>query len=193
MEAGDKMQTSLILKQFKHDDGRVNYPLVLRIPTSERITELAKVDFQRILMLVIGAITVAFENMNLKKGMNEMQILDLSEAIIDTSSEDNLSMEDLMLFLQKLVRGEYDGSLENMDIPKFMKIFEIYRQKRYEEYQEYKMNQHYQYKSLGDGNRSSKMDMLSERFSQMADKMSTLKRQISDLKEENSSLRMDNL
>jgi len=107
MEVGNKAEMNLILRQYKYDSGAVNFPAVLKVPTSERIPMLAKQDFQRINMLVIGALTVAVENLNVKKRLNEIQILDLSETIIDSANEDNLSFEDLMLFLQKLTRGEY--------------------------------------------------------------------------------------
>lgn len=189
MEVGNKVEMNLILKQFKDDIGQVNYPAVLSIPTSERITSLAKQDFRRILMLLVGALTMALESMNLKKGLNEIQIVDLAEAIIDTASEDNLSIEDIMLFLQKMVRGEYEGSYENLNITKFMKIFEIYRQKRFEEYEEYKFNRHLQYKALGDANRTARMDELSQHFSSMANRMSEMNSKVKEMKAENQKLK----
>ncbi len=192
METGNRVEQAIILKRFKHEDGCINYPMVLSIPNTDRIPELAKQDFRRVLMLIIGAITVAVEKLPVKKRLNEIEILDVAENIIDTSGEDYLAFEDLMLFLQKLTRGEYKLPAE-LDVQKFMEIFEIYREQRHQEYHELKYNQHLQHKSLGDANRSAVADPLSEHFAKMGDRMSTLKNTISELKQENSSLKMDNL
>ncbi len=189
METGNRTEMNLILRQYK-DNGRINFPMVLSIPVKERIPTLAKKDFKRINMLVIGALTLAMESLNTKRRLNEIEILDLSETIIDSAGEDNLSFEDLMLFLQKLTRGEYKVPAE-LDIPKFMEIFEIYREQRHQELQEYRYNQHLQYKSLGDAVRTTQPDMLSEHFASMGERMSQMKEKISTLKQENYSLKMD--
>jgi len=75
--------------------------MVFSIPKSERIEALAEVDFSKINSVIIVALTMAFENLNLKRGMNEIQVLNLSEAIIESAAEDDLSLEDLLLFLQQ--------------------------------------------------------------------------------------------
>lgn len=192
METGNKAEMNLILRQYKYEGGAINFPAVLQVPLSERIPILAKQDFQRILMLVIGALTISMENLNVKKRLNEIQILDLAETIIDSSNEDNLSFEDLMLFLQKLTRGEYKLPAE-LDIPKFMETFEVYREERHQQYHAVVMEKHIQYKSMGDGNRSTQPDALSEHFASMGERLSTMKERISELKQENSSLKMDGL
>lgn len=189
METGNKAEMNLILRQYK-DNGRINFPMVLSIPSTERIPMLAKQDFTRINMLVIGALTLAMESLNTKRRLNEIEILDLSETIIDSANEDNLSFEDLMLFLQKLTRGEYKVPTE-LDIPKFMEIFELYREHRHKELQEYRYNQHLQYKALGDASRVTAPDQLSEHFASMGDRLSVMKEKISELKQENYSLKMD--
>lgn len=193
MESQNHQQVNLILKQFKTEFGIVKYESVLSIPRTERIPELAKRDFSRINMLIIGALTMAFKSLNLKNGLNEFQILDLSEAIIDTSNEDNLSFEDLMLFLQKLTRGEYDIAGENMNIPKFMKIFELYREERFQQLKRIQDELHTQFKAFGNQGKNSKRDELGEHFSALGERLHEMKTRISDLKEENKNLKMDNL
>jgi|CXWK01.1.fsa_nt_gi hypothetical protein len=190
METGNKAEMNLILRQYK-DNGVINFPMVMSIPSSERIPALAKQDFTRINMLVIGALTLAMESLNTKRRLNEIEILDLSETIIDSANEDNLSFEDLMLFLQKMTRGEYKVPAE-LDIPKFMEIFEIYREQRHQELHEYRYNQHLQYKGIGDATRVTQKDELSEHFSSMGDRMHQFKETISKLKQENYSLKIDN-
>lgn len=189
MEAGNKAQVNLILRSYKNDAGGVNFPAVFSIPTTERIPELAKQDFSRISMLIIGALTMAFENMNIKRGMNEMQILDLAEMIIDSAGDDNLSFEDLMLFLQKMVRGEYDMSYESMDLPKFMKMFQAYRDSRKLAIEDYRMNQHLQHKGMGQAERVSQPDPLAEHFSRLGETMSNLRESLKETKRENRNLK----
>jgi hypothetical protein len=193
MENGKHQEVNLILKQFKDEYGLVKFENVLKIPRDQRIPALANKDFMRINMLIIGALTMAFKSLNLKNGLNEFQILDLSEAIIDSSHEDNLAFEDLMLFLQKLTRGEYEIGAETMNLPKFMKLFEQYRQTRYEELRRIRDERHTQYKVCGDTGKSAAPDPLSEHFAGLGAKLSTMKRAIQNLKEENSSLKMDKL
>ena len=185
LEAGNKREVATILKQFKLPTGAVNYPAVFSIPVTERIPALAAIDFTRVNLVVIGALTMAFEAMNQKRGMNEFQILNLAEEIIDTSSEDNLSLEDLMLFLQNLVRGKYKIAYESFDIPKFMELFEIYRQERHKTILELRENQHLQHKSLGNANRSCQSDALSEHFGNFANTMSTMRENIKELRNQN--------
>jgi len=194
MEVGNKQQMALILKQYKAPGGATNFPAIFCIPSSDRIPILASEDFTRVNLLVIGALTMAFESLNLKRGLNEMQILDLSECIIDSASDDNLSLEDLMLFLQNMVRGKYEMSYESMDIPKFMRMFAIYRDERHRAIVDYRENQHLQFKGLGDANKTSKGDPLSEHFSRLGDTISNLKNSLKETKKENHVLKqMDKL
>lgn len=192
METGAHQEVNIILRQYKNEAGLVKFENVLAIPRSERIPELAKKDFKRILMLTIGAVTMAIKSLNQKNGLNEIQILDLSEAIIDTANEDNLAFEDLMLFLQKLVRGEYDIG-ETMNIPKFLKVFEIYREHRWQELNRIRNEKHTQYKVQGDIGKSTQPDELSEHFANFGSRINQMKNQILNLKEQNNSLKMDNL
>lgn len=187
MEVGNKREIATILKQYK-EGAIINYPAVMSIPIEERIPILAKKDFGKINLLIIGALTMAFESLNLKRGLNEIQILDLSEAIIDESEEDNLALEDIMLFLQNLVRGKYEISFENMNVPKFMEIFEIYRQERHEKLLEYKENKHLELKGLGSSERSYREDPLDEHFSKLGGAISELRESMRDLKKENNIL-----
>lgn len=138
----------MVLREFKTDHGAPNYPILYSVPNSQRIRDLATQDYQRINMVIVGALTVAFEGMNLKRGMNGLQIVTLADAIIEGSSEDNLALEDLMLFLQQMISGKYEMSYESMDIPKFMLLFEKYRQERWSQWIKHNEDKHEQYKSF---------------------------------------------
>lgn len=189
MEAGNKREVSLILRCYKTNTGAENFPVLLSIPLPERIPTQAKLDFKRMSALISAGLTMAFENMNLKRPMNEFQILDLSEAIIDSSHEDQLSIEDLMLFLQNLVRGKYEALYESMDIPKFMEKFEIYRQERHEATLSYNENRHLELKGLGPTERNSDGDDLDKHFSQFTGRITELKENLREKIQENKKLK----
>lgn len=180
---------NLILRQYKEQNGTANFPALFSIPKKDRIEALAKDDFRRTSMLVIAALTMALENINLKRGLNEFQVLDLAEAIIDSAGEDNLSFEDLMLFLQFLVRGKYEMSYESMDIPKFMKLLDQYRDERWKEGIKIRDEKIAQYQSLGPSVRSAHKDELADKFNNIAGKMYDLKASLRDANHENNILR----
>lgn len=187
MQAGDNKTMALILKQYKHKTGEVNYPAVFTVPSSERLPALYQKDFMQATALVVGALTMAFERMSLKKMTGEI-INNIAEEIINSCDEDNLSLEDLVLFLQNMVRGRY-GDIVEISVAKFMNLFDKYRDARTEAIQEYRENEHLQFKGLGDANRTVKSDPLAEHFSRMSGVFSELKESVRDLKQENKKLK----
>lgn len=192
LERGNKAEINASLRVHKTETGLINYKSVLSIPRSERICELVKTDPVKIPMLITVALTLAFESLNLKRGMSAAQVVDLAEMIVDEAGQDYLSMEDLLLFLQKLVRGEYGTNYESMDCAKFMDKFEVYREARYQALKEHQREQHVQHKVMGDTGRETQKDELSEHFSSFGERLSGMKYEISKLKEENKNLKINN-
>lgn len=123
------------LSRYK-ERGIVNTMAVIKnIPLEDRLPQLAKkAGRYQIAMLLNGMLTAAFEKMNLRHGMNAPQIVELAEQIIDSSEEDQLALEDVMLFLQQLIRGEVGKIYDRMDIPTFFEMFEKYREERHQNY-----------------------------------------------------------
>ena len=132
MQRSSKIEINLALKEYKTPTGQLNYPALFNIPSENRLSKMAEKEPKNTIALLVAALTMAFESLNLVRGMNANQIFDLADAIVETSAEDNLAIEDLMLFLQKLTRGEFGKMYEGMDIPKFMQMFEIYREDRFQ-------------------------------------------------------------
>ena len=182
MQKGDSRTMALILKQYKHKSGEVNYPAVFTVPSSERLPALYERDFMHATALVVGAITMAFEKMRFKN-MDGGLLNDIAEEVLDSSGEDNLSLEDLVLFLQGMVRGKY-GVIDSMSVSKFMKLFDDYREERTEAIRNFRMNEHLQYKGMGDSNRSNNSDPLAEHFSRMAGTIAELKQSLRQEKAE---------
>lgn len=154
--SGNKIAVNAYLSTFK-ERGVVAFPKVLSVPTSERIPALAKTQEGRgdILIALTASLKSAFSNINLRVGLNEDQLIDLADAIIDQSGEDNLSLEDVLLFLQKLLVGDAGKIYDRMDVPTFFELFETYRQDRHEAVVRIREEQQSQHKSFGDPERWS--------------------------------------
>lgn len=191
MEAGNKMEMARILKQYKSPQGSVNYPAVMSVPVNDRIPAMYEKDYMRTTALVGMAIASAFDRMKFKKELANGLVHDIADEVIDSASEDNLSMEDLLLFLQGLVRGKY-GNVEDISISRFMNLFEDYRQARHEELLNYRENEHLSYKSLGDSNRSSKGDPLADHFSNLGQSLHELRMSLSESKKESNTIKQAN-
>lgn len=145
-----RTEISLYLRRFK-ERGIVAFDKVLAIPSDDRITSLVKDEKTRyaLLIAITASLKSAFNSVNLSNGMNEDQILDLSDLIIFQSEQDNLSLEDVLLFLQRFVAGESGKLFNRLDIPTFFDLFEKYRQERHEKTLEIREEQHANFKALG--------------------------------------------
>ena len=149
---GEKPAINAYLSNFK-EHGNLLFDKILGIDTKDRIPALIKVEDGRMQVLVAlaAALKSAFNNMNLKFGVNEDQIIDLADQIIDQSHEDNLALEDVLLFLQKMMVGECGKIYDRMDMPKFFEQFEVYRQERHEALNNIRYEQDANYKVMGRG------------------------------------------
>jgi hypothetical protein len=157
LETGDRRGVTMALKEYKTPSGAANYPALLSVPISERLPAMAAQDVRRASMIVTAGVTMALEAMNLARPMNASQVMDLADAILETASEDQLSLEDLILFMQRLTRGQYGALYESMDSIKFMEKFEIYRQERHVSYMRIREEQHAQFKALPVNERFTEM------------------------------------
>ena len=156
LKGANSLEVAKNIKQYKLQNGATNYLEVLKIPMEDRILGLVEaVGFETLYKNIVAAITVAMEGLNISKPMTTNQIMELADAIIDTAGEDALSLEDLILFLQKLVRGETGETYSRMDIPTFLKMFEKHRQQRHSALKNYEYEQSVYFKSLGSGETGS--------------------------------------
>ena len=126
------------------------------IPKDQRLPQIAKIYGNDKIATVLGKqITRTLLNFNLRVGMNTEQIYDLSLALIETAEEDNLAIEDIMIFLDGLPKFKYGKVYDRMDMPTFFEMLEVYREQRHQAYVNAKEEAHAQYKSMGDTNRMS--------------------------------------
>ena len=137
--------------------GEPNHLEVIKnVPVSERLPALAKVyGNDKIAAVLSKAITRALNNFNLRVGMNPEQVADLSYSLIEEAEQDQLALQDILLFLDGLPKFRYGKVYDRMDMPTFYEMFEVYREERHQSYMNGKEEEHAQYKSLGDSNRMS--------------------------------------
>lgn len=164
MESGDKQAVNQHLALFK-ERGVVQFDKVLSIPNDERIPALIQQPEGRLRVstALSASIMSAFGNLNLRIGMNEDQVCDLAEEIIDESSQDNLGLEDVLLFLKDLITGKAGKIYDRMDIQIFFELFENYRQDRHTSLQNIRYEQDQQHKALPVNDRLSDLFQEDER------------------------------
>ena len=159
LHKGDRQGVNRMLTVYRIGSG-FNFPALLSLP--ERLPAMFKREPKETAATIVVALTGAFETMNLSRPMNSAQIVELAETILDSSTEDYLALEDVLLFLQGLTRGKYGPLYESMDIPKFMQLFEVYREERHQQYQSIKEESHIQNKILPVNDRIT--DMFPDEF-----------------------------
>jgi len=135
-------------------------PLPLRvielIPVSERLPALSKLyGVEKISGILSLAITKALNNFNLRVGMNPQQIMNLAYELINDAEQDQLAIQDILLFLDGLPKFKYGKVYDRMDMPTFFEMLEKYREERHLAFINGKEEAHAQFKAMGDSNRTS--------------------------------------
>lgn len=197
----DKLAVNLEIKKYKNENGSINFLAIRDIPVDRRITALAKKDLGGTVKIITVALTLALETINVTRPMNASQIVDLAEIIVETAESDKLSVEDVLLFLQKLTRGEYPGLYEGIDQAKILERFNQYRDERWNEFVRlrnekdgyFMVNGEWEkIDTSGDNNhyeRNNRMSPLGEEMAAHRKKIEQKKDEIALLKRENEILR----
>jgi|GEM_PF-2146706 len=130
--------------------------IMQEVPLPDRLPGLTeKYGRAKISALLSVALTNCFEKMNIRKDMNGEQIVELAEEIINTAEEDQLAIEDVLMFLDGLLKAKYGKIYDRMDIPTFFEFFERYREARHQELLRFREEQNAQFRALGTTDRSS--------------------------------------
>lgn len=150
LESNDRAAIAIHLSGFR-EMGKVNFGASLSVPAEERISAVSqsKEGYNRLLVAIGASLKSAFSNINLRIGLTEDQIVELADQIIIQSQEDNLSLEDVLLFLQELISGRAGKIYDRMDIPTFFELFENYRQQRHIALLNIRYEQEVNHKALG--------------------------------------------
>jgi hypothetical protein len=150
--------------RYKDKGNPMPLAIIENIPVSSRLPALAEsYGTDKIAAVVAKAITRTLSNFNLRVGMNADQVLELAYALIDSSAEDQLAFEDIMLFLDGMIKSKYGKVYDRMDMPTFFEMLEVYREQRHQAYIQKRDEDHAQWKGSGDSNRMS-LDTEKESF-----------------------------
>jgi len=149
--------SNLVVQQYG-PDGEVKWNALLSIPLTERLPGLihsyGKKTAHKLLVMILKEFTNALPLTKIKK-MTDTRIAIAACEVMLTAFEDQLSLEDVILFLQKAKAGHY-GVIKNMSHPvQLLTLMEGYRQARHEAYQKMKDAQHEAHKALGDAERTA--------------------------------------
>ena len=126
------------------------------VPISERLPALSNMyGRDKIAAVLSKQITRTLNNFNLRVGMNPEQVADLSYAIIDDAEQDQLAIQDILLFLDGMPKFKYGKVYDRMDMPTFFEMLEKYREERHQAFMNGKEEAHAQFKAMGDSNRTS--------------------------------------
>lgn len=126
------------------------------VPLSERLPALAKMyGVEKLSGILSLAITKALNNFNLRVGMNPKQIMNLAYELINDAEQDQLAIQDILLFLDGMVKFKYGKVYDRMDMPTFFEMLEKYREERHQAFMNGKEEAHAQFKAMGDSNRTS--------------------------------------
>jgi len=156
MLAGKRLEIKTHLTRFS-EAGKIRFERTLLIPEIERIPALVASYEGRfnVFTAVVASLKYALDNINLRKTFNEDQLLELADVIIDSSHEDQLALEDVLLFLGRLMTGQAGTLYDRLDMPTFFELFETYREERFQALRHVRDEQHANYKCMGDSGRLS--------------------------------------
>jgi len=142
--------------RYKEKGEAMPMRVIEMVPISERLPALSKMyGNDKIAAVLSKSITRALNNFNLRVGMNPEQIADLSYAILDDAEQDQLAIQDILLFLDGMVKYKYGKVYDRMDMPTFFEMLEKYREERHKAFMNGKEEAHAQFKAMGDSNRTS--------------------------------------
>ena len=144
------------LCRFKDKGEAMPLKIIELVPVSERLPALVKMyGNDKIAAVLSKSVTRALNNFNLRVAMTPEQITDLCYAILDEAEQDQLAIQDILLFLDGMVKYKYGKVYDRMDMPTFFEMLEKYREERHLAFINGKDEAHAQFKAMGDSNRTS--------------------------------------
>ena len=154
MEKKNKFEIQNSLSRYS-GNGVMNFGLILSIPNNDRLKGLcAKLGDKYVHSIIGASLSSAFDVLCVKDISGEL-IFEISLRVIEEAGEDNLSMEDFMIFLRGMIAGKFGKIYNRMDMPTFFELFENYRQQRHEALLEIRYEQQVNHKSAGPTERES--------------------------------------
>lgn len=135
--------------KYYSENNTPNYISLLKIPANDRLPGLAqKVGVENLGALLMAEITKFQACYNVIRPMNPDQIAQCAFSIIQTSEEDYLSLEDLVLFFEGAKQGKYGKVYDRLDQQIIFEMLELYREQRHRQFIQFKEEEHAQHKGV---------------------------------------------
>jgi hypothetical protein len=143
--------TNLVQQQYSKD-GEINFPLLLSIPLQDRIPALVQ-EFgikrmYHLLLMIVRAFSYSLPIPKTKK-LNDTRMSVCACDLILTAQEDQLSLEDIILFFEKAKAGKYGPIKSLLSHYQVMSLLDKYRAERHEAFMKIKGEKDAEMKTLG--------------------------------------------
>lgn len=146
----NQVEISKNIQQYKQN-GIVKFDSLLSVPFKDRLPGLVEqYGSQKIHALLVVMLTNFCNFYNVVRPMTAEQITSCAFEIMNSSSEDYLSIEDLTIFFDGAKSSKYGRVLDHLDQHVIFEMLETYRQERHTQYQNFKEEKQSNYKSMGD-------------------------------------------
>lgn len=151
------MIANLVSQQYQEDKA-IRFDALLGIPLEDRIPGLIErygnKTMYRLLVMILKEFFASLPLPRYKKPTETKTSVTACQLML-TSYEDQLALEDVILFLQRVKSGVY-GSIKNLADPIILfTLLEIYRKARHEAYAKIKAQKEAEYKAMGPVTRSA--------------------------------------
>lgn len=185
MVKGQPENVSAITRQYVQA-GQIQFDKVLSISLHARIPNLTHVYGYEAIHKIVAALLKSFnDSMNLIRPMTDEQIFDCSEALVMTTEEDQLSIEDYVLFFKGAKEGKYGKVLDRMDQQTVFSMLEEYRQERHRNFIRIKEEKETALKSMGATERTNQPNPIAESMVQLGGRLNHMKEQLREQREMN--------
>jgi hypothetical protein len=185
MVKGQHEQISEIARHYT-SAGSVDFTKVLAISLHGRIPNLTHVYGYEAIHKLIAALLKAFnDSMNLIRPMTDEQIFDASEALVMTTEEDQLSIEDYVLFFKGAREGKYGKILDRLDQQTVFTMLEEYRDQRHKQFVRIKDEKQIEHKTTGATKRSNQPNPIAESMVQLGGRLNDMKEKLKEQREIN--------
>ena len=142
--------------KFYSERNAPNFTELLKV--GERIEDLVPlIGFEDLGKLIMVEVMKFVKCYNVVRNMTADQAAECAKAIIYTSEEDNLSLQDVVMFFEGAKQGKYGRVLDHLDQHVIFEMFEKYRQERYNVFRAWKDSKEVQNKAYGDTSRMSEV------------------------------------
>jgi hypothetical protein len=143
--------TNLVQQQYIKE-GAINFPLLLSIPLQDRIPALVQ-EFgikrmYNLLLMIVRAFCFSLPIPKTKK-LNDTRMSVCACDLILTAQEDQLSLEDIILFFERAKAGKYGPIKSLLTHYQIMSMLEKYRAERHEAYIKIKEEKDKELKAMG--------------------------------------------